>query len=378
MCQNLPDAISSCKLHFMTNNTNPTKSYDSASIKKLAKSEVEITGSIAAEAWEKFRSQALKNVNDSITVDGFRKGQVPENILVSKVGDRVINEEMAEIALSRAYIDILVDNKIDAIGKPIVGITKLAKGNPLEFKATTAVVPEITLPDCQKIAAAEVKKASGIDVSVSDKDVEDSILKIRKSRASHEGHDHEKLTPEEHEKAIMDTLPEFNDEFVRGLGNDFKDIADFKIKVREMISENKKDEAREKSRIMIADALGDATEAELPEIMIESELNRSQTQFEHDIEKMGVKMDDYLKHAKKSLEDIRKDWRPHAERKAKLQLILNTIAVKENIKPDQKEIDSEVDHIVEHYKEADRERAAAYAETVLTNEKVFQWLENDK
>ena len=176
----------------------------------------------------------------------------------------------------------------------------------------------------------------------------------------------------------MDTLPEFNDEFVRGLGNDFKDIADFKIKVREMISENKKDEAREKSRIMIADALGDATEAELPEIMIEAELDRSQSQFEHDIEKMGVKMDDYLKHAKKSLEDIRKDWRPHAEKKAKLQLILNAIAVKENIKPDQKEIDDEVNHIGENYKEADRERAAAYAETVLTNEKVFQWLENDK
>jgi hypothetical protein len=56
-------------------------------------------------------------------------------------------------------------------------------------------------------------------------------------------------------------------------------------------------------------------------------------------------------------------------------MILNAIAVAENIKPDQKEIDAEVAHIVEHYKDADREHAAVYAETVLTNEKVFQWLE---
>jgi trigger factor len=93
---------------------------------------------------------------------------------------------------------------------------------------------------------------------------------------------------------------------------------------------------------------------------------------------MGVKMDDYLKHSKKTIEEIRKDCEPHAEKKAKLQLILNAIAGAEKIKPDQKEIDEEVNHIVEHYKDADRERAAIYAETVLTNEKVFEMLEGVK
>jgi FKBP-type peptidyl-prolyl cis-trans isomerase (trigger factor) len=109
--------------------------------------------------------------------------------------------------------------------------------------------------------------------------------------------------------------------------------------------------------------------------MIESELERTQSQFTADIERMGVKLDDYLKHAKKTLDEVRHEWRPHAEKKAKLQLILNEISKKENLKPDQKEIETEVNHIVEHYKDADRERAAIYAETVLTNEKVFAWLE---
>jgi trigger factor len=185
------------------------------------------------------------------------------------------------------------------------------------------------------------------------------------------------MTPEEHEKAILDSLPEFNDEFVRSLG-DFKDIADFKEKVREMVGQNKKDEAREKLRIRIADAIVDATTADLPEIMVNTELDRTQAQFASDIEKMGVKMEDYLKHAKKTIEEIRKDWLPHAEKKAKLQLVLNSIASAEKITVDPKEIEDEVNHIVEHYKEADRERASVYAETVLTNEKVFAMLEGVK
>lgn len=372
----MPTPLSLVRLAFMTNTKKETsnKSYDNASIKKLDKSRVEITASIPSEVWSKYRNQAIKNVNETVTVDGFRKGMVPENILISKVGENTINEEMAELALSKAYLDILVDNKIDAIGRPQVQLMKLASDNPIEFKATTAVVPEIKLPDYKKIAEKEVKKDSKNEIKVEEKDLEEAILKIRKSRVSHEGHDHAKMTPEEHEKAVMDSLPEVNDDFVKSLG-EFKNVADFKEKLREIIIQNKKDEAREKLRIKIADAIAEATPMDLPEVMVQSELDRTQAQFSNDIEKMGVKLEDYLKHAKKTLEDIRKDWLPHAEKKAKLQLILNSIADAEKIKPDQKEIEMEVDHIVRHYKDADRERATVYANTILTNEKVFQMLE---
>lgn len=363
------------------NPSDKSQIYENLVVKDLGKSRTEVSASIPVEVWEKYRPDALKSLNDSITIDGFRKGMVPENILISKVGESMLLEEMAELAISKAYFEILLDNKIDAIGRPEVQLTKIAKGNPLEFKATTVVVPQLTLPDYKALAAKEVKKSSAKELEVTDKDVEEAILKFRRSRAvpkgepsSAEGKDRKELSPEEKEKDLLASLPEFNDEFVRGLG-EFKDVEDFKAKVRIMIGENKKDEAREKLRIRIADAITEATKAEIPEIMTRTELDRTQAQFETDLEKMGVKMDDYIKHAKKSLEEIRKEWEPHAEKKAKLQLILNAIASKENLRPDAKEIEDEVNHIVEHYKEADKERAAVYAETVLTNEKVFQMLE---
>jgi FKBP-type peptidyl-prolyl cis-trans isomerase (trigger factor) len=358
----------------MKSDANKDKSYGSVSVKPIAGSQVEIVGSIPAANWEKYRPEALKYFNENLTIDGFRKGMVPENILVAKVGQGTLLEEMAEIALSKIYLEIVINEKIDAIGKPEIQVTKLAPGNPLEFKVVTAVVPAITLPDYKKIAKAEVAKASPDELKVVDKDIEDAILRIRKSRASHEGHDHEKMTPEEHDKAVEAAMPELTDDFVKSLG-DFNDIPDFKDKLSAMIGEQKADAAKEKTRVRISDALADAATIDLPQIMIDSEINRTQSQFEADIERMGVNLEDYLKHAKKSIEDIRAEWKPHAEKKAKLQLILNEIAVKENIKPAPEEVQTEVNHIIEHYADADLERATAYAETVLTNEKVFEMLE---
>lgn len=330
-------------------------------IKKLDKSRVEITGSIPADVWEKHRSAALKHLNNAVTIDGFRKGNIPENILIAKVGEMAVLEEMAELALPKAYMDILVEHKIDAVGRPEISVTKLAKGNDLEFKAVTAVVPEMTLPDYRKLAAEAVKKAPALADKIADKELEEAIEKVRKMHATNEGKD----------------LPDLTDDFVKKLGN-FTDIPDFKNKLSEMMLDDKKIQAADKLRLSIADAISEATKVEIPEIMTESELARTEAQFTADIERMGVKMDDYLKHAKKSLEDIRKEWMPHSEKKAKLQLILNEIAKAEKIQPTPAEIEEEVNHITSHYKDADRDRAAVYAETVLTNEKVFQFLEGQK
>lgn len=343
-------------------------------ITKLDKSRVEITGSISAEKFESFRKKALQNINDEVTIDGFRKGKVPENILISKVGEMNVLEEMAQLALSDAYPKIVVDEKIDAIGKPDIQITKIASGNPLEFKITTAVVPEVKLGDYKKISKDEKSKKED-PIEVTEKEIDNAILNIRRSRADHTGHDHEKMSAAEHEKAVDASLPEFNDDFVRTLGN-FTGIADFKEKIKSMIAEEKKNKEKDKKRIFISDKLIESSTIELPDVLVDSELSRMESQFSDDIARMGVTIDDYTKHAKKTIEDLRKDWRPHAEKKAKLQLILNKISEEEKIKVEPKEIENEVNMIVEHYKDADRERAAVYAETVLMNEKVFKFLEN--
>lgn len=68
-----------------------------------------------------------------------------------------ILETMTELALRDLYPKILEGEKIDAIGRPRIEITKLAAGSPLGFKITTAVYPKFALPDYRALAAPLIR-----------------------------------------------------------------------------------------------------------------------------------------------------------------------------------------------------------------------------
>lgn len=90
---------------------------------------------------------------------------------------------------------------------------------------------------------------------------------------------------------------------------------------------------------------------------------------------MGLKFEDYLKHINKTMDDLRAEFRPDALKKANLALVLHEIAKAEKLVPDPEQVEKEIAAILEQYKDADRERAAMHVENVLTNEKVFEFLE---
>jgi len=355
-------------------------------IKKLPKSEVEMEGELEADIFEGYYEKALKKIGENVELDGFRKGKVPENILISKIPETQILEEMAEMALSEHYPKIIEENKIEAISRPEISITKLARKNPLGFKIKTAVMPETKLPDYKKLSKETTAGLTDEDknTEVTEKEVEDTIMDIRKSRApkvhmaeSAEPHEHTEGETHNHEegKEIPAELPELNDEFVKALGP-FKDVADFTTKLKENIKLEKGNQVKEKTRLKIVEKIIEETEVELPEILVEVELDKILYRMESDITAMGLKFEDYLKHLNKTLEDIRKEFRKDAEKKAKLGLVLNKIAETEKIEANKEQVANEVAMILEHYKDADPERARMHAENVLTNEAVFKFLES--
>ena len=343
-------------------------------ITKLPKSEVEIEGELDAFIFESYFTKAVKKLGENLKVDGFRKGKSPENIIVSKVGDAHILEEMAGLAISEHYPKIIETEKIDAIGRPEISITKLARKNPLGFKVRTAVLPDIKLPDYKNLARKVIAKIKDTekDVVVTDEDLENTIMDIRKSRAQKK-HISDKSV--KHSVSNTEELPEFNDEFVKGLGP-FSGVEDFKIKLKENIKLEKENAQKEKTRLRIIEEIIEKSVFEVPEILIQVELDKILYRMESDITQMELKFEDYLKHLSKTREDLRKDFRIDAEKKARLSLVLNEIAKVEKMVTDPELVAKEVAHILEHYKDADPERAQMHAEQVLTNEKIFQFLES--
>lgn len=351
-------------------------------IKKLPNSIVEIEGELEAELFEKYFDPAFKKLGENFEMDGFRRGKVPENILIKNIPESKILEEMAGLALNEHYPNILIEEKIDAIGHPEITIKKLARNNPLEFKITTVVIPEVKLPDFKKIAEKINKdEKNKEEITVTDEEVENTILDIRKSRSpkKHMSEPHEHKDGEEHVHAEPkeEELVTFDDEFVKALGP-FENVEDFKTKLKENIKLEKANLAREKNRLKIIEEVIEGSTIDVPEILVDAELGKILYRMESDISQMGLKFEDYLKHIKKTVEDLKKEFRPDALKRSKLSLVLNEIAKIEKLEPSKDDVEKEVAHLIEHYKDADPERARIHAENVLTNEKVFQFLENQK
>ena len=331
--------------------------------KILPGSRVEITVSIPAAIFDATRARAVAQIGADLKIPGFRKGKAPEKVLVSRVGERAILEEMAEIAIQNAYPIILSEEQIDAIGHPEVRLTKLAMGNPLEAVITTDVFPQLTLPDYRKIASS-VKKET---VELKDEEIEKTITEIRKIRAK-------QLAEESGKPFDEQDLPNLDDTFVRTLG-DFTSVDAFRTSVRENLLKERERTAKEKRRVAIVESILKEVRGDIPEVMIEQELRRMEEEFAHDVERMGMKFDSYMKELGKTREDIRKDWRNDAERRVKVQLMIAEIARKENIVASEREIELEVNKLHLLYPNTSPERLKSYVDMILTNEAVFRFLE---
>lgn len=352
---------------------NKNKIYKIKDTKKLPDCEVEITAEITAEALESYKAKALKRIKEVAELPGFRKGHVPESKLKEKFGEMGIIENAGEMAINDNAAEILLESKVNFLGRPDITISKITIGAPLEFKIKVTVMPEVKLPDYKKIAKHENAKEEKVE-EVSEKQIEETIEQIRKMYAN-QNHPH--APGEKHDKNEELPLPEINDEFVKKLG-DFKDVSDFRAKLKVNIAKEKEIHVKDKKRGMLLDKLVAETKIELPKLVVQSELDKMEGQFKGDIAQMGLQPDDYLKHIKKTWEDLRKEWYPDAEKRAKTQLILQKISLEEKIEPKKEDMEREIKHLMDQYKGADPERVRAYVEMVLVNDAVLKFLESHK
>lgn len=330
-------------------------------LNKLPNSNLEIIASISKEELENKKAQAVKNLSSEIKIDGYRSGHIPESVLIKNIGEMPLLNEMAELALSDIYPIIVLENNIQAIGRPEITITKMAPNNPVEFKIKVAIMPEFTLPDYKKIAK-KISSEKTEKIEVSDKEVEDTLMHIRKMNSIPKENNQE---PE---------IPELNLDMVKKLG-DFKNLEDFKVKLKENILKEKEMQGREIKRIKIMDAILEKSSLDIPEIIIEGEIDRMLAQTKSDISRMGLNFDKYLEHLKKTEEDLRKELKPEAEKRSKIQLILDKIIQEEKITPNKEEMDKTVGELMKQHPEVKKEQVVPYVQMVLSNQEVFKLLE---
>jgi trigger factor len=148
-------------------------------LKNLSGSEKELEVEFSKEEFNSFFDSALFSLGKDLEIKGFRKGTAPKEILEERLNPQMVLNKAAELAIEKTLYSAIAKENLELILPPQIEVLKLAKNNPFLYRARLTVLPEIKLPDYKEIAS-NIKKE---EVSVSEKEIDNTLFEIQKSRA---------------------------------------------------------------------------------------------------------------------------------------------------------------------------------------------------
>ncbi len=137
-------------------------------------------------------------------------------------------------------------------------------------------------------------------------------------------------------------IPEIDDAFVKAHAG-CETVEEYKKKTRERLEKNAEDRGKDETEGNIFTEITKYTKAEIPQAMIEREIDKMVQDFSYSLLYRGLKIEDYLKYSNMEMSDLRKQYTTEARARVISQLIADKIIKTENIKAGQSEIDQKIE-----------------------------------
>ena len=143
-------------------------------------------------------------------------------------------------------------------------------------------------------------------------------------------------------------LPELDDEFAAEV-SEFDTLDAYKADIKAKIKEQKiADGNRKKEDQAVEKAVANAT-MEIPEAMIDTQVNQMAQDFAQRIQQQGLSMEQYFQFTGLTAEKMMEDMRPQAIKRIETRLVLEAVAKAENIEITDEKIDEELAKMAESY-----------------------------
>lgn len=388
------------------------------SIKKLPKSQVEITITVPESRMHEFEKKAADDISQDINVKGFRKGHVPPHILEEYVDKKYIIAHTQEIAIQKTYAEVVIKENIQVVSRPSV---KIEKEEPLTYAATVAVMPELEIKDGKSI------KITKKEAKVSEKELEEVFSDLKKrfttyketDRAAKKGDKVEvnfdgfdekgeavegtssknhpviigggSMIPgfeeniiglkKDEEKEFKITFPkdyhkedfqnkkmkfkikavrieeaqeqELNEELVEKITGKKMKVDEFKKDVEKNVLARKEEETKQARESEYLEELLKKTTVEIPQALIDEEIEFIIDGIKEDIDKRGLEFDEFLKQSKTTIEELHKKYEKEAEKRVKTRLALRKMIEEQEVKITEKDIEDEITKIKSFYPKAE-------------------------
>lgn len=360
--------------------------------------------SIDKETYAKAELEAYKKNIKNMNVPGFRKGKAPMHVVKTFYGKEVFFEdainacipEAFEAAITEAGYDIVGNPKFDLVSmegdvvlkaegfvKPEVTIENY-KGIEVEKKAVEITDDEINAEidkardrNARFIQESENAVKDGDTVTLDFEGFVDGVafdggkgenyeLKIGSGSfipgfeaqiVDHkigEDFDVNVTFPEDYSakdlagkaatfkcqvKSVKE-LPELDDEFVKDV-SEFDTVDEYKADLKAKLTERAEANAEREVENKLAESLMDLLVAEIPEPMFEAETENYLRDYDTRLRSSGLDLKTYMQYTGLTLDAIRAQMRPQAEKQVKIRLALEKIAAIENLDATEDEINEE-------------------------------------
>ncbi|MFZ5391489.1 MAG: trigger factor [Patescibacteria group bacterium] len=392
----------------------------------------------------RMRQRAVATISQDYKVDGFRPGKVPLEVVKQKLGAETIDQETLLAAVKEYYPKVVEENNLDVIGRPTLHLEKtepfvfslevaklpavdLAKWEKVSLVRSSIVVgAEEVDKVVNEIRANRATEIAGLEpVKVNDRVVMDFVVSVDKvaieggsqndysiivgkgqlvpgfednllGLKSGEEKNFSITFPKDYHKPLAGklaevkvkvkqvlarTLPEFNDDFAKGLGY-FSSATDLTDKIKKNILDEKTAEAEMRlEREMLSQLVEVAKFGDLPEELVDREAKAMVHELKHSLEHRGLNWVDYLASLKKDEDALLKEFNPQAVRRVKVALLIRQFVKQFKLEVAKEEVEAEFKKILQSYQHDPKMMADLqtddykdYVRSNLTNKKVVDWL----
>ena len=376
-------------------------------------SKAKITLEIERDLMDAGANKAYLKARKEIQRPGFRKGKAPRKLIESIYGAHVFYEDGLEEIFPQVYQFAVVEQELKAVGRPSLLNMDIAEDGSATIVLETDLYPEVTLGQYKGL---EVEK---VEPTVTDDEVEAELDRMAKNVASREtverpaeSGDTANIDFEGFENGVPfeggkgegfdlvlgsgSFIPGFEAQVVGMSAGEEKDLdvtfpedyhakelagkpVVFHVKVNsitvvsefdtldELRADIRTKELAERSKAVeqafetaaVEKAAENAT-MELPESLVEEELDRQMNNFAFQLQNSGMSIEQYAKMMGGDLNTMRKAFRPAAEKQARAEVTLRAIIEAEHLEVSEEEVEAEYQNLADAYHmELERVKALA-------------------
>lgn len=271
---------------------------------------------------------------------GDYKGIVIKKIEYN-VTDEDVENEIKKVANKNARIKTVEDRAVQ--DGDIVTISYVGKMNDVEFEGGSSDNHKLTIGSGEFIEGFEEQL---IGVKLNDEVKVNVTFPQKYFKEEFAGKpavfDVKVLKIEEKEFPVID------DEFAKDV-SEFETLEEYKNSLRKNLETQFKDKENIEKENKVLDVVVGNAKVNIPDVMIDRQIDSLVHEFEHKLEHQGVDLNTYLTYVGYEKSDLREHFKEKADKDVRTQLVLEKILEQENIEVTEEEIKNEVETIAKIY-----------------------------